>query len=243
MRSLPPPNVEPRSVGRLFHGIRADDFHWQEAWNISLAGTRIAVATVAAVEGYPSLGDVPMDQLRGHPQSFPATFLSPFGSTVFQGAMVRAGMRLGVGMPPYPTRWAPPSHNERVLQNADRELLIEEVRRRAAPHAASRLSCIWAAENTAEGRAWVERLVGRASFTFHVSITTATRVSRCDARWLETLRDGGDDAAAGYWSGQPCTANGALWEYLIEGAIKVVNEEDVQRIKAWALDNLPRPDA
>ncbi len=222
----------------LIHGIRADGVHWTDCWNFSLAGTRTSVEVIAAIEGTPSLRDAPMDVLRERPTQVPATFLSPFASLVFQGAMLRAGMRLGYGSPPFQTRWFSDKDEQRTLLRSDRELLFEEVRRTASPDKPSRLACIWAAENTTAGRNYVEGLMGRQSFVVEVEVVVMIRVAKCDAHWLDHWQNAGVDAAGGYRSGQPMNED-PLWEYLIEGSIRATDPDDVARIRQWAWNNIP----
>ena len=240
MNSYRSPSIDPSDVPDLFHGIRADSAHWHEVWNFSLAGTRTAIASTASVYGLATLGEVPLDDLRQRPEAFPGTFVSGFGATVMQAAMIRAGMNVGIGVPPYETRWYSDEVRDRIIHNADRELIFEQVRRAVAPDASSRLSCIWAVEDTWRGRAWVERMMGVESFTFSARLVTAVRVSRCDARWLDATSDLRQDAARGYWSGDVMGSD-PLWEYLIEGVIQARNAEDVQRAKHWAVANYPKP--
>jgi hypothetical protein len=238
MTDFPPPNLDPADAPALTHGIRADSVHWVDCWNFGLAGTRSATEMVASVEGTPSLRDAPLEVLRERPDEWPPTFLSAFGMLVLQGAMVRAGLRLGTGAPPRETRWHSDADTAVVLRRADRELQLEQARQIAAPHAASRLSCLWAAQDTEAGRNWVHRMLGHNSFVVPVVVITAIRMSRCDARWLDQLEARGDEAAAGYWTGKP-HGEVPLWEFLIDGTISATDPDDTARIRAWARENVP----
>lgn len=232
------PNVSFDEIPPLVHGLRADSVHWTECWNFGLAGTRSSTEMVGTAEGWPSLREVPLDALRTRPDQWPATALSPFAMLVWQGAMVHAGMVLGMGVQPYETRWYSPEQTELIVRHADRELAFEAVRRDVAPHTASRLTCIWAAEDTLDGRNFVQGIMGHSSFVMPVSIVFALRVSRCDARWLDRWQRGDGDAAIGYWSGKP-TDDGPLWEYLIDGTIRADDPEDADRVKRWSFENVP----
>src|SRR4051794_34418487 len=156
---------------RYIHGVRADDDHWTDAWNFSLAGTRGSIGLLNAAESHATPYRVDLRVLAGPPQDWPPMFLSGFMTTLRLGAIVRAGGRIGCGVPPYLTRWAPYEVQDRVLRNANRELALEAERRRQAPDAPSRLCCLWLAEDTRKGRNWVQAMMGVRSFVMQVKVT------------------------------------------------------------------------
>ena len=93
------------SATRYIHGVRADDDHWTDAWNFSLAGTRGSIGLPNTAEGQLTAYTVDLGVLAGPPQDWPPMFLSGFMVTLRLSAIVRAGGRIGWGVPPYPTRW------------------------------------------------------------------------------------------------------------------------------------------
>jgi hypothetical protein len=236
--SLLPPNVDSAGLPSLAHGVRADGVHWTEVWNFSLAGTRSSIEMGAALESQPSLRDAPIEVLHHRPRDWPRTFMSPFAVLVWQGSMSRAGMRIGMGVAPYETRWYSEQQVAQIVAAADREVLLEERRRRVSPHASSRLTCIWAAEDTTSGRNFIQRLMGPHAFVLSVEVLAAIRVSKCDARWLDEAALGSVEAADQYWNGSPM-GDHALWEYLIDGTIGAREPEDVERMTYWARSNIP----
>jgi hypothetical protein len=219
---------------RYVHGVRADDDHWTDAWNFSLAGTRSSVGLMNAVESNPTPYDVDLSVLAGSPDEWPPMFLSGFMVTLRMGAIARAGGRLGRGVAPYTTKWATHESQERVKRNADRELALEAGRRHYAPSAPSRLCCLWLAEDTVPGRAWVQEIVGPQSFLMQIQITRALMLCRCDARWLDQVHTepSDEEAVAGYWSGQPSGAE-PLWEHLLEGQIEAEDAAELQRLREF----------
>jgi hypothetical protein len=135
---------------------------------------------------------------------------------------------------PHATKWATPESLERVKRAADRELALEAGRRSHEPLAPSRLCCLWLAENTTQGRTWVQQIVGPQSFVMQVQMTHAMMLCRCDARWLDRVqaKPSDEEAVTGYWSGQPCGAE-RLWEYLLEGQIKAAEAAELQRLREF----------
>jgi hypothetical protein len=228
---------------RYVHGVRADDDHWADAWNFSLGGTRASIGLLNAVESHPTPYDVDLSVLAGSPDEWPPMFLSGFMVTLRLGAIVRAGGRIGRGMAPYTTKWATPESQERVKQATERELALEAGRRKHARSAPSRLCCIWLAEDTIRGRAWVQKIVGPQSFMMNVRITRALTLCRCDARWLDRVHaePSGEEAVAGYWSGQPYDA-APLWEHLLEGQIEATDTDQLQRLREFISTQGPPAD-
>jgi hypothetical protein len=117
---------------------------------------------------------------------------------------------------------------ERILRIADRELMYEEVRREVASESASRLACIWLAEDNVEGRNLVWQLKGNGAFVLSVRVLAAARWTRVDARWLEG--DPSKDEIRGYWSGGAKGEN-PLWEFLLEGTIACIDDEELVRLR------------
>jgi hypothetical protein len=221
--------------------VRADDWHWDDVWNFHLEGTKTALELVALSEGARSPRDIPIELLRDGPlDAWPAMFLSPFLGCVRQGIVVRRGGVLGYGVPPYETRWLSSSDAAMTLRAADRELLLESVRREVAPNAASRLSCVWASEDTLAGRNWIRSMFSEPLFIVPVEVRHPVRWTRCDARWLESLEASDEQAVESYWEG--VSTDEPLWEYLIEGQIACTDEDDLERIRAFVQEKGPPPD-
>jgi hypothetical protein len=225
------------------HGLRADDGHWSSVWNFSLAGTRTSVGVLNAVEEHAVPEEVDIEVLQGLPSGWPPMFMSGLLSIVWQGAIVRNGLKLGQGVPPHQTHWATEEWALRMLRAADRELALEMWRREHGRLAPSRLSCIWLAENTVDGRNLVHDMIGEKSFLMQVDITLCVRIARCDAHWLDQVAsDPTDtDAIAGYWSGRPQTDN-PLWEYLLEGQITSNDADELQSLREFIHLNGPPKD-
>ena len=225
------------------HGVRADDEHWPDVWNFSLAGTRGSVGLLNAVEGQTLPGEADLEVLRGAPSAWPGMFMSGFLVVVWQGAIVRTGLRLGRGVPPYRTRWVTEEQANAILRATDRELALEAGRRKHSASAPSRLSCLWLAEATANGRNWVHRIMGANSFVMDVRISICHSMARCDARWLERVHEHPDDVEAvrGYWSGR-AFGEQPTWEYLLEGQIAGSDSVEIERLREFVRVNGPPKD-
>ena len=162
----------------LIHSLRADEEHWIDVWNFSLAGTRSSIGLADRAQALVTPCEVDLAVLSGPPQDWPPMFLSGFLVTVRLGAMVREGLRLGRGVWPYPTRWATGEGEQRILANADREIALERGRRLHAPTAPSRLCCLWLAEDTTEERHWVGRMMVRVIRSAHDHAVAAVSLRR-----------------------------------------------------------------
>jgi hypothetical protein len=198
------------------HGVSATaDF--LACWNMHLAGTLTSSDFVAQVESGAgtSVREVPIDELRS---GWPSVGMP------LQPRLLGVLTARQVGSPELVT-WA------------NRELDLEATRRRYARDAASRLACIWLADDSVEGRNNVSSLKGHQAFIVPVRIVACTRFTRVDARWLEGDLD--ESVRQGYWSGAARDGANPLWEYLVEGSIACADEADLERLRDWVRANSP----
>ena len=235
--------VPDNAENRYIHGFRADDDHWSDTWNFSLAGTRGSIGLINTTESHTTPYDVDLSVLGGSPRDWPPMFLSGFMVTLRLGGIIRTGGRLGWGVPPYPTRWATDEAQERILRNANRELALEAGRRQHAPFAPSRLCCLWLAEDTVTARNWVHGMVGPQAFVMQVRVTIELASFRCDARWLDRVHVDPDDAeaVAGYWSAS-AQGDDPLWEHLLEGQIAAADQDELERLREFIRTQGPPAD-
>jgi hypothetical protein len=212
------------------HGIAAGD--WLPCWNMHLQGTLFSFDFANEVEFQGSaVRDISIPDLcRG---AFNEVALSSRMILLWQAACIRAGGWFGEGVPPA-TRIASVRDSERVVRQADREIRLEIGRRVLVPSAPSRIACLYLAEATASGRTMVSKMKGGDIYLMTVEITAALRRMRVDSRWLE-----GDplevDQIIGYWSGLP-RYEAPAWEYLLDGAISCTNQDELARLKEWAVE-------
>ena len=155
----------------LIHAIRVDQTHWPDLWNFSLRGTRNSPSLSSLAEGWTQPSAIDLSVLNGPVEDWPDMALSGTMIGIWLGALVREGRAIGVGAPPYETRWAPAEVPGQILQHADRELALEAGRREHAPNAPSRLSCLWLADDLLDARNWIYRMMGPESLLLHVQPT------------------------------------------------------------------------
>lgn len=227
------------------HGVRADDVHWTDVWNFSLAGTRSSIGLVALSMGCPHPTTLSIDMLRGDPRVWPDMPLSAFLVAIRMGGLIRAEVPTGMGVPPYPTHWHSRDQMAQTLGTANREIVLEEARRSYAPDAPSRLCCLWLAENTLPARNWVQGMTGTMSFLVEVKVTLLASMCRVDAQWLSLLvadDHTDEEALQGYWSGHPRPDREPLWEFLLEGQITATDAGELARLQAFIKDYGPPKD-
>lgn len=218
---------KPIPPARLIHGLAAED--WLACWNMQLEGTLTSFDFANEV-GFrkPGLRQLAMEDLRSG--SFGEVALAPRMLCLWQAAIIRNGVWIGEGVPPYSTRKASAHESERVVRQADFELRMEEARRGLAPSAPSRIGCLYLAEDSPYGRTMVSRLKGHDAFLMQVRVMHCLRIARADSQWLHgQIRD---KEIIGYWRGEPRTDT-PVWEYLLDGKIECTNEEELERLQRW----------
>ncbi|MBS6040408.1 hypothetical protein [Pseudomonas sp.] len=115
---------------------------------------------------------------------------------------------------------------DRFIRIYEVELQMEEVRRRVAPAAPSRLGCIWVAEDGAASREMLSVMFGTARHIVTVAIIHSTNVLKADASLYDRFAETGDLSAAElYWQGHELNGH---WEILLDGAIRVTNDDELQ---------------
>lgn len=115
---------------------------------------------------------------------------------------------------------------DRFIRIYEVELQIEEVRRRVAPTAPSRLGCIWVAEEGAASREMLGMMFGTARHIVSVGIVHSINSLRADASLYDRFAETGDLGAAElYWQGRELDG---CWEILLDGAIHVTRDDELQ---------------
>lgn len=125
---------------------------------------------------------------------------------------------------------------QKILQTAERELKFEEVRQKKYFNLPSRLSAIFFVDNNEYGRDILQdmfRSIVKNPIIVEIGLVDKIEMFKTDYRWVsEYERNGEEEMIENYWKAIPL--NGTLdeyHEYLYEGSIKIINQDDLDGIK------------
>lgn len=226
--------IQPKEIaGVFYHGI---DFEGEESWyprlNILNSASLYTPDYIAYVE--PNLGrahisihDQEIEDIKFRAFCGLGAITPRAGKYIWGASIIRSGGHLFKGLIK-PTQLAPEEEAE-ILERSDIELKFEETRRQVNPNAASRLSCIFVADNDEN----IKRMFGRNPniSILEVSIPSAIRFTKVDVRWYEEYcRNHDEKYIENYWNGSPFSDGTNTWEYLVDGVVKVKNQERLQHI-------------
>lgn len=183
-----------------------------------------------------SLRDTPIEILRHTP---PPGVVTPRSAQVISvAALRRRGTPVWQG-----DRLLPYEDRGSELRISEQEVAFESVRRRVAPQAASRLSCLWVAEDSDAGRENIaammeeeEELGTPPRHVVRVRVPCALRFTRVDVAWWDAVVWQADeriveDCAVQYWSGRARKPEAPRWEWLVEGVIELVDSIDFEVVQ------------
>lgn len=217
--------------GEFIHGINLQD--WYPVWNFTLSGRLISANFMPLVD--PSFSfqkrveDIPLDELMVNPRCFNGTMTPRSMWYVWAASIIRSGGHVGIGQ--IDTKWLPKKEMERIKRIGDIELEIERARREISPESASRLGCLWVADNTPKGATNVRDMLGPTIYLAKVTIPAACKVSKVDRKWFDLYCvNTNNDYLRSYWEGRPYDSNNT-WEYLVDGIIESSRKEDIDYIK------------
>jgi hypothetical protein len=219
-------------AGVYIHGISLSDF--LPCWNLSLAGQIMSSEFAAICDSnlavrQTSIRNSKLSNLKT-PQFAFGVVTPRAAQFVCTAAIIRAGGHVGIGVES--TRWLPRDEMDRILRIGDMEIAFEEMRRAITPNAASRLCCLWVAEDTDIGQAHVRSMLGVDVFLLRVLIIAAIRVTKTDSRWFDAYAaEPRDEYIANYWNGVPYEVHVPTWEYLVEGVITVIDDAALAHVR------------
>jgi hypothetical protein len=233
MRAEDPALGTPRShPGQYVHGINIVEFG--PAWNVALAGRLwspdfLAVIDPGLREVSTSIHDATIDFLREH-GSLPGAMTPHAGQYIAAAAYIRRGGIVGIGHPE--PKWFSREKLDYIVRRGDVELAFEERRRRRTPQYASRLNCLYVADDSEAGRQHVLSMLIGDIHVLRVTIPMALRpVHRADTKWYDLyFRERREEYIDRYWAGEPHDSASPTWEYLVDGMIEV-HPEDVAHIR------------
>jgi hypothetical protein len=226
--------IRPKEIsGVFYHGI---DFDGEESWypRLNLLNS-VALYTpdyIAYVEpnlgrAHVSIHDQEIEDIRSRGFCGSGAITPRVGKYVWGTSIIRSGYHLfGGGIKP--TQLTPEEEAD-ILELSDIEIKFEEIRRQVNPNAASRLSCIFVADNKQN----IKRMFNQNSniSIFEVSIPSAIRFTKADTRWYEEYCTNHDEKyIENYWNGIPFETDSDTWEYLVDGIIKANDQRKLQYV-------------
>ena len=148
---------------------------------------------------------------------------------VWAASVVRSGHHLGIGQ--VNTKWLPKEDIDKILRIGEIELELEILRREISPNSASRLGCLWVAEDSPEGGANIRDMLGPSLYLAKVRIPVANQVSKVDRKWYDLYcAERRVDFGRNYWDGIPFGSTN-YWEYLVDGVIESATPSDLEYIR------------
>ncbi|WP_418132530.1 hypothetical protein ABL849_17480 [Variovorax sp. 375MFSha3.1] len=117
----------------------------------------------------------------------------------------------------------------RIVDTAAIEVAFEAGRRRFAPSAPSRMSCIWLAEGNEAGRNVIASMM-RGARICSVRVSLCLGIKVADAGWYDDYTSVPTESyIEKYWTGIEHPRH-SLPEYLVEGVIEFTDEKDLEDI-------------
>lgn len=218
--------------GHYSHGINIRD--WYPCWNLALDGCLRSPDFAAHCDPglaavHTSIRDIPIKSLRKFGTSHGV--LSPRASWyVWAAAVVRNRGHIEIGLH-NPTQLSR-DDLERIVRIGDIELEFEAFRRDINPDAPSRLSSLYAADDTSLGHAHIRQMLGPQALILRVSIPAALRVTKVDTAWFDRYVDNPNpEFIRQYWRSVPSFQDCTTWEYLIDGMIQVDDPDGLAYIR------------
>lgn len=177
-----------------------------------------------------SMREIGIQELMFHADNFPGIPTPGAGTAIYMGSILIAGLPLYIGaIKPKPLS----KHLiDYALWKSEVELRFEEIRRRIAPDAVSRLNCLYLAED-------IEVIKCIPQFDpkdpiIKVRIRENSWVTKGDMNWFNDFcnsyeqgdRAHSENCTKKYWKCEPHKSGDCKWEYLIDGVIDVVDGLD-----------------
>lgn len=180
-------------------------------------------------EKHVSVNDVPIDLLKA--RGLPTGVSTPRATwCVWAAAIIRKGGHVGIGQ--IDTKWISRSRMDEIVRIGDIEIEFERIRRDINPASASRLSCLWVADDNEVGTAHIRSMLGPNIFIIKVKIPGALNVTKVNTFWFDAYyRENKKEYIENYWKSTQAKEEPQTWEYLVDGIIEVYDEKDIECIR------------
>lgn len=187
--------------------------NWYPCHNIALSERLMSPNALALVDKgiadvHQFIDDVPLEELAMgfHPQ----TVVTPRAAgEIVRAGILRQGMKIANGF--NEVELMSEETKQDALRCSDVELTFERIRRKVAPSAVSRFSCLYLAERSVQGEAMLRAMLGRNSYILLV-----------DSGDIEDIQR--------YWQGLE-KPGGKKWEYLFDGVLEVEDPMQIEYIR------------
>ena len=219
---------------QFIHGIDPKDFF--PCHNLALCGKLSSPNAAALLDPGLRYAHSPIqssaitDLRHGHPQT---GVLSPRAAgEVVRGGILRASQKIMNGLGE--VELMADATRDFAIRCSDAEIVFEEARRTVAPHATSRLSCLYLAERTDDGHQMLRAMLGANCYILDVRILLELSRTRADSAWFDAyVNQPDDELARNYWLGEQFHHAGGNWEYLLEGVIEVEAAAQLSHIRRY----------
>jgi hypothetical protein len=233
--TLPGLHVEAdRSIGGHFlHGINLDDDIL--VYNLGVSKGRLVTTDMLGLtdpglaETYRRIADIPIEELAS--AGLEGNVLSPRAAKyVIPAAILNGGQEIVDG---HGRGWEiSEGRKRRIVETSDIEMAFEEGRRRFAPAAPSRLSCIWLAEDSDTGRAVILSMIPGA-YVCYVRVEFCLGVKVADAGWFDDYMNHADHKyIESYWTGAMHPRHSTP-EILVDGVLQLTDPSQLEHIKRF----------
>lgn len=205
----------------FLHGIDINDVY--PCHNVANSGQ------LFTVQQQPDIRSLSLDQLKYGPAPG-GMYSSPRAvDCLMKAPILRNGQHIQMGVPPNTYNLSSEAE-AKILKISDVELVFEEMRRKVAPQAPSRLNCLWLAANNEQGRKHIKEMLGDV-YILSVEIAYETNKCRVDTQWFDKYwKYPNSEYVERYWKSEQSNAD-PKWEYLFEGIIKIIDSKQIEYVK------------
>lgn len=217
---------------QFIHGIDLRDFF--PCHNLTLSGQLWSPDAAARADrglraAHQPIESISLADLRaGHPGT---GVISPrAGHEIIRAGIIRRGQKIANGLGE--VELMSTETRQGAIRCSDVELTFEEARRRTAPEAVSRLSCLYLAEATAQGASILRSMLGPDRYLLDVRIGQKINLTRADATWFDAYFEEPDsEYATNYWLGFEKDQGAGQWEYLLDGMIEATDAAQIEHVR------------
>lgn len=180
-----------------------------------------------------NITEIPISELRDKFHDLNIGLGSMRSMLLFQGSIIRSGLDLGFGLenPIFLDR----SHYPQILERSENELRFEEIRRLVAPNAPSRLTCIFAAEDTFEQRLHLGQMLGYIKRPYILKFRPKVVLNAfvADSSFYDLYAETKDiKHIVSYWKGiKNPSADKNSHEILYEGVLEAIDDEEIEHVR------------